>query len=45
MLSPLLGLYFMFFLRSKVMFYEREIDYWDWSYLVEGQLDASGYVK
>ena len=27
------------------MFYEREIDYWDWSYLVEGQLDASGCVK
>lgn len=31
--------------KSKVMFYEREIDYWDWSYLIEGQLDASGCVK
>lgn len=30
----------MFFSRSKVMFYEREIDYWDWLYLVE-----SGDVK
>lgn len=35
----------MFSLRSEVMFYEREIDYWDWSYLVEGQLDAGNYVK
>ena len=31
--------------KSKVMFYEREIDYWDWLYLVEEQLDASGYIK
>jgi hypothetical protein len=31
--------------KSEVMFYEREIDYWDWSYLVEGQLDVNDYVK
>ena len=35
----------MFSLRSEVMFYEREIDYWDWSYLVEEQLDVNSYVK
>lgn len=40
MFSALLGVCFMFFLRGKPMFYEREIDYWDWSYLVE-----SGDVK
>ena len=31
--------------KGEVMFYEREIDYWDWSYLVEGQLDANGRIK
>lgn len=45
MFSALLGLRFMFSLRSEVMFYEREIDYWDWSYLVEEQLDVNSYVK
>ena len=35
----------MFFSRSKVMFYEREIDYWNWSYLVESQLDVNDCVK